>query len=66
MNYQTDLCYIHAGMEKHHDGSFTVFGTYNDKTTGATRYKKRFYDYTIKQARDIVKADLKNLHFINN
>jgi hypothetical protein len=53
-------------MEKHHDGSFTVFGTYNDKTTGATRYKKRFYDYTIKQARDIVKADLKNLHFINN
>jgi hypothetical protein len=64
-NIQTDLCYLHGGIEKHHDGSMTIYGTYNDKITGATRYKKRFYDYTIKQARDIARADLKNLHYDN-
>jgi len=64
-NIQTDLCYLHGGIEKHLDGSMTIFGTYNHKLTGATLYKKRFYDSTVKEARDIARADLNNLHYIN-
>jgi hypothetical protein len=53
-----------GGMERHHDGSFTVYGSYTNKQ-GQFLYHKRFYDYSIKDARAIARAEIKQLSTIN-
>lgn len=53
---------LSGGVEKHHDGSFTIFGTYYNKAIGSeVLYHKRFYYYNIKDARQIARQDLINL-----
>lgn len=53
---------LSGGVEKHHDGSFTIFGSYYDKAIGSeVLYHKRFYHYDIKDARQIARQDLINL-----
>ena len=53
---------LSGGVEKHHDGSFTIFGSYYNKAIGSEcLYHKRFYEYDIKQARQIARQDLINL-----
>jgi hypothetical protein len=53
---------LSGGVEKHYDGSFTIFGTYYNKAIGSeVLYHKRFYEYDMRQARQIAKNDLINL-----
>jgi hypothetical protein len=53
---------LSGGVEKHHDGSFTIYGSYYHKAIGSeVLYHKRFYQYDIRQARQIAKNDLINL-----
>ena len=53
---------LSGGVEKHHDGSFTIYGSYYHKAIGSeVLYHKRFYEYDIKQARQIARQDLINL-----
>ena len=40
--------YRHGGVEKHHDGSFTIYGTIENPEP--TLFKQRYYDYTIESA----------------
>lgn len=40
--------YKHCNVEKHYDGSFTIFGTIESITD--IRVKQRYYDYTIEEA----------------
>ena len=53
---------LSGGVEKHHDGSFTIFGSYYNKSIGSEcLYHKRFYNYDMRQARQIAKNELINL-----
>lgn len=53
---------LSGGVEKHHDNSFTIYGTYYNKAIGSeVLYHKRFYYYNIKDARQIARQDLINL-----
>jgi hypothetical protein len=53
---------LSGGVERHHDGSFTIFGSYYNKAIGSeVLYHKRFYYYNIKDARQIARQDLINL-----
>ena len=47
--------YTHAAIEKHHNGSFTMFATIEPYDIP---FKKTFYDYPIAEARRIFKNDL--------
>jgi hypothetical protein len=49
--------YVHAGVEKHCDGSFTIFGTIESCVD--ITYKIRYYDYSFKEALKNFKQDLK-------
>jgi len=49
--------YLHGGVEKHTDGSFTICGTIeaiNDEL-----FKIRYYDYSFKEARKLFKEAIK-------
>lgn len=56
-NYQ-----LHGGIEKHTDGSFTIYGSYYDYAIGSdVLYHKRFYYFDISEARKITKEQLRKL-----
>ena len=40
--------YVHGGVEKHYDGSFTIYGTIESCTD--ITCKMRYYDYSFEQA----------------
>jgi len=54
--------YLSGGVEKHSDGSFTIFG-YIDNKDGeeVARHKTRYFDYSIGDARRMFKIDLEDL-----
>lgn len=45
---------LHGGVEKHHDGSFTMYATIQDNVL----FHQRYFDYTIAQARQLFKKAL--------
>jgi hypothetical protein len=54
--------HLHGGVEKHSDGSFTIYGSYYDYSIGSdVLYHKRFYDFDISEARKITKEQLRKL-----
>ena len=53
--------YTAGGVEKHHDGSFTLFGYIeNNNKEEIMSYKMRYMDYDFKTALDKFKGDLKD------
>jgi len=54
--------YLTGGVEKHSDGSFTIYG-YIDNKDGeeVAMHKMRYYDYPISDARKMFKIDLEDL-----
>lgn len=54
--------YLHGGIEKHHDGSFTIYGTYYDYQIGSdVLYHKRYYYYSVSEAIKLAKNEIKQL-----
>ena len=49
--------YLHAGVEQHYDGSFTMYGTIEAITDEL--FKMRYYDYTFTEARKLFKKAIK-------
>ena len=49
--------YLHGGVEKHYDGSFTIYGTIEAITEEL--FKIRYYDYSFKEARKLFKEAIK-------
>jgi len=45
---------LHGGVEKHHDGSFTMYATIND----IDLFHQRYFDYTFEEARPLFKEAL--------
>lgn len=45
---------LHGGVEKHHDGSFTMYATIQNNVL----FHKRYFDYTIAEARKLFKESL--------
>jgi|TARA_R110000803_G_scaffold95372_2_gene163308 hypothetical protein len=57
------LIEIAGGVERHHNGSFTMFGTIEGQL-----YKQTYYDYTLDQAHQLFKKSIQEaseLVFIN-
>lgn len=53
---------LSGGMEKHTDGSFTVYGYIENKEgEEVARHKCRYMDYTIAEARARLKEELKQI-----
>ena len=53
--------YTSGGVEKHYDGSFTIFGYIeNNDEEEVMSYKMRYMDYDFKEALDKFKIDLKD------
>ena len=53
--------YTAGGVEKHHDGSFTLFGYIeNNNEEQVMSYKMRYMDYDFKTALNKFKGDLKD------
>ena len=54
------IYYRSGGIEKHTDGSFTLFGYVENKNEEeVARYKMRYMDYNVDQALTKFKIDLK-------
>ena len=54
------IYYRGGGIEKHNDGSFTLFGYVENKNEEeVARYKMRYIDYNVDQAITKFKIDLK-------
>ena len=55
--------YRSGGVEKHSDGSFTLFGYIENKKTGedVAGYKMRYIGYSLKNAKEMFKSDLEFL-----
>ena len=45
---------LHGGVEKHQDGSFTMYATIQDNVL----FHKRYFDYTLEEARPLFKKAL--------
>ena len=45
---------LHGGVEKHHDGSFTIYATIQDNVL----FHKRYFDYTYEEALPLFKEAL--------
>ncbi len=54
--------YLSGGVEKHTDGSFTIYGYIENKNGNeVTMHKMTYYGYPIGQARKMFKIDLNDL-----
>ena len=55
--------YRSGGVEKHSDGSFTLFGYIENKKSGedVAGYKMRYMGYSLKNAKEMFKSDLEFL-----
>jgi hypothetical protein len=55
--------YRSGGVEKHSDGSFTLFGYIENKKTGedVAGYKMRYMGYSLKEAKEMFKSNLEFL-----
>ena len=62
MNTKNLTSYLSGGVEKHTDGSFTIYG-YIDNKDGeeVAMHKMRYFDYSIGDARRMFKIDLEDL-----
>jgi len=54
--------YLSGGVEKHTDGSFTIYGYIENKNGDeVAMHKIRYFDYPISDARKMFKIDLNDL-----
>ena len=55
--------YLSGGIEKHIDGSFTIYGYIDNLESGEEigRHRCRYMDYSIKEARERFKIELKDI-----
>ena len=54
--------YLSGGVEKHADGSFTIYGYIENKNGNeVAMHKMTYYGYTIGRARKMFKIDLNDL-----
>jgi hypothetical protein len=62
MSNKSLTSYLSGGIEKHTDGSFTIYGYIENKNGDeVAMHKIRYFDYPISDARKMFKIDLNDL-----
>ena len=62
MSNKSLISYLSGGVEKHNDGSFTIYGYIENKNGDeVAMHKIRYFDYPISDARKMFKIDLNDL-----